>query len=63
MRQSPTLVAIAFALGGLTVVVWILFRSWLLLTVAIVVALAIDAWIDSRFRRLDIADDAATRNT
>ena len=62
VRRSPILVAAAFALGGLAVVVWILLRSWLLFAVALVVALAIDAWIDSRFRRLDVADDAAMPN-
>jgi len=47
---------VSLCLGGLSAGFGLFFRSWIVFGVAFIAVVALDALIDSRFRRLEIAD-------
>jgi hypothetical protein len=55
VKKSVPLVIVSLCLGGLSAGLGLFFQSWIVFGVAFVVVVALDALIDSRFRRLEIA--------
>jgi hypothetical protein len=56
VKKSVPLVIMSLSLGALSAVLGFVFRSWLVFGVAFVIVTALDALIDSRLRRLELAD-------
>jgi phage FluMu protein Com len=56
VKRSVPLVLTSSCLGGLAAGLGWFFRSWPVFGVAVLVVVALDALIDSRFRRLEVVD-------
>ena len=58
IRKSWRLKVFSLCLGGLVAFVGFHYRSWTVGVTAFMVALMVDAFVDARFRRLDLARPA-----
>jgi hypothetical protein len=54
MKKSTPQKIASMCLGAIAAGIYILFKSWFIFAVALAIILLLDAWKDSRFRRLEV---------